>query len=217
MATPALGQFSENLDLPQNLSTSRLDLPPPNFAISSLKDSKLAPFEPQISVKTETSVPQSQVKPPDQVTVPDNFDKFITRVKKYDPLLLWGVLRPKILKHVTLWDVLLDKTVIQAQTMPVGNVPSERLRIMLHEINELIQFVSEALDHCCESQVKIEGSNSNENASIPTIDDVLVPEKLMPALNIGKNSLKMKVNVDLTKYERLFAIDESLKPVSDFT
>ena len=92
MATPALGQFSENIDLPQNLSTSRLDLPPPNFAISSLKDSKLAPFEPQISVKTET-VPTPQVKPPDQVTVPDNFDKFITRVKKYDPLLLWGVLR----------------------------------------------------------------------------------------------------------------------------
>ena len=45
-------------------------------------------------------------------------------------------------------------------------------------------------------------------------DDVLVPDKLMPILNIGKNSVRLKPNVDLSKYERLFAIDESLKPVS---
>ena len=46
------------------------------------------------------------------------------------------------------------------------------------------------------------------------VDDVLVPDKLMPILNIGKNSVRLKPNVDLSKYERLFALDESLKPVS---
>ena len=36
----------------------------------------------------------------------------------------------------------------------------------------------------------------------------------MPILNISKNSVRLKPNVDLSKYERLFALDESLKPVS---
>ena len=66
------------------------------------------------------------------------------------------------------------------------------------------------MEYCCESPVKIEG---NETV-LPIIEEVLVPEKLMPVLNVGKKSLRLKPNVDLSKYERLFSLDESLKPVS---
>merc|ERR1712001_784008 len=37
----------------------------------------------------------------------------------------------------------------------------------------------------------------------------------MPILNISKNSVRLKPKVDLSKYERLFALDESLKPEQD--
>ena len=66
------------------------------------------------------------------------------------------------------------------------------------------------MEYCCESQVKVEG---NETV-LPIIEEVLVPDKLMPVLNVGKKSLRLKPNVDLSKYERLFSLDESLKPVS---
>ena len=45
---------------------------------------------------------------------------------------------------------------VQAQSMPVGNVPSERLKIMLNEISELLNLVAQTLEHCCESYVKVE-------------------------------------------------------------
>ena len=127
----ALSHFTENLDLPQNLSTARIE--PTNFEV---KDNKITFVHNEINVKTEQQ--QSILNKNDMNS--DNFDKFIKRAKKYDPLLLWGVLRPKVLNHVTVWDVLVDKTVIQAQAMPVGNVPSERIRIMLNEISNLIHL-----------------------------------------------------------------------------
>ena len=40
--------------------------------------------------------------------------------------------------------------------MPVGNVPSERLKIMLNEISELLNLVAQTLEYCCESYVKVE-------------------------------------------------------------
>ena len=46
------------------------------------------------------------------------------------------------------------------------------------------------------------------------IDDVIVPEKLLPYFGLAKNPLRLKANVDFSKYDRLFNIDESLKPVS---
>ena len=49
------------------------------------------------------------------------------------------------------------------------------------------------------------------------IDDVIVPEKLLPYFGLAKNPLRLKANVDFSKYDRLFNIDESLKPVSFLT
>jgi hypothetical protein len=43
---------------------------------------------------------------------------------------------------------------------------------------------------------------------------VIVPEKLLPYFGLAKNPLRLKANVDFSKYDRLFNIDESLKPVS---
>ena len=80
----------------------------------------------------------------------------------------------------------------------------------VHPLILIYFLVGEALEYCCESQVKVEG---NETV-LPIIEEVLVPDKLMPVLNVGKKSLKLKPNVDLSKYERLFSLDESLKPVS---
>ena len=162
MASSALGHFTENsIDLPQNLTTSRLEIqpslePPTNFVSKEVKntlENLSQNHHPQVIVKSEHH--QIHAEPQQQQNNStsnlykndfnnsggaDTFDKFIKRAKKYDPLLLWGVLRPKVLNHVTVWDVLVDKTVIQAQAMPVGNVPSERIRIMLNEISHLIHL-----------------------------------------------------------------------------
>ena len=50
--------------------------------------------------------------------------------------------------------------------------------------------------------------------TIGGIDDVIVPEKLLPYFGLAKNPLRLKTNVDFSKYDQLFNIDESLKPVS---
>ena len=74
------------------------------------KESKLL-FEPEVSVKTEPRLAEVSS---------DNFDKFLKKAKKCDPMLLWAVLRPKLLNHVTLWDFLVDKTLFEAQkTQPI--------------------------------------------------------------------------------------------------
>ena len=68
---------------------------------------------------------------------------------------------------------------------------------MLNEISELLNIkVKEAQE------------------TIGGIDDVIVPEKLLPYFGLAKNPLRLKANVDFSKYDRLFNIDESLKPVS---
>lgn len=176
------------------------------------KDSKLL-FEPEINVKIEQPSPAPsgalvQNLNHSHNNSSDNFDKFIKKAKKLDPMLLWGVLRPKILHNVSTWDFLIDKTLVQAQSMPVGNVPSERLKIMLNEISELLNLVAQTLEHCCESYVKVE----EPQETIGGIDDVIVPEKLLPYFGLAKNPLRLKANVDFSKYDRLFNIDESLKP-----
>jgi hypothetical protein len=78
------------------------------------KDSKLL-FEPEINVKIEQPSPAPsgalvQNLNHSHNNSSDNFDKFIKKAKKLDPMLLWGVLRPKILHNVTTWDFLIDKT-----------------------------------------------------------------------------------------------------------
>ena len=78
------------------------------------KDSKLL-FEPEINVKIEQPSPAPsgalvQNLNHSHNNSSDNFDKFIKKAKKLDPMLLWGVLRPKIIHNVTTWDFLIDKT-----------------------------------------------------------------------------------------------------------
>merc|ERR1712083_750057 len=62
------------------------------------KDSKIL-FEPEINVKVEQPSP-APPGPPQVVqnavqNSSENFDKFMKRAKKIDPLMLWGILRPK--------------------------------------------------------------------------------------------------------------------------
>ena len=129
-AAELAAQFSQNVDIPQNLCTARnlvengnnVSQNPPNLnfgipfqtgpILTIPKDSKLL-FEPEINVKVEQPSPSpgpAQVVQNSIQNSSDNFDKFMRRAKKLDPMLLWGILRPKILHHVTIWDFLVDKT-----------------------------------------------------------------------------------------------------------
>lgn len=176
-------------------------------------ESKKSLLEPEISVKTEPSKPIEELSDA-AAAPPDHFDKFLKKAKKVDPLLLWGVLRPKILNHVSLWDFLIDKTLLKAQSLPSlsGNDPSERLQILLAEINDLMTLTAQALAHCCESPVKIENGHQEEGEES---SEVFVPQQLLPALGINKTPVKLKQNIDYSQYERLFNVDESLKPDED--
>merc|ERR1712095_43563 len=95
-------QNPKNPDLESNFKSAANNLPILNIP----KDSKI--FEPEVNVKTEHPALQTQK------VATDSFDKFLRKAKKIDPLLLWGVLRPKILHNVTLWDYLVDRTVLHA-------------------------------------------------------------------------------------------------------
>lgn len=192
-------QNPKNPDLESNFNSAANNLPILNIP----KDSKI--FEPEVNVKTEHPALQTQK------VATDSFDKFLRKAKKIDPLLLWGVLRPKILHNVTLWDYLVDRTVLHAQSVPVGNVPSERLKILLNELQDLIGLVTEAVQYCCEAVVKTEAEQPNHQNGSIGIDDVIVPEKLLPLFGLSNNLVTLKANADFAKYERLFALDESLK------
>ena len=129
-AAEIAAQFNQNVDIPQNLCTARnlvengnnVSQNPPNLnfgipfqtgpILTIPKDSKLL-FEPEINVKVEQPSPApgpAQVVQNSIQNSSDNFNKFMKRAKKLDPMLLWGILRPKILHHVTIWDFLVDKT-----------------------------------------------------------------------------------------------------------
>ncbi len=181
-------------------------------------DVKEAIMEPEVNlnVKNEDQVRTNQSNM-------DGFDKFVRVARRFDPLLLWGVLRPKILANVSVWDFMVDKTVLQAQTSELANVPSERLKILLNELTVLLDLVNDTLDQCCESKIKMEipdqqQQQAQEGASevgSVDIDDVVVPAKLMPFLGQSRSQLKLKSNMNLSAplIERLFGIDDSLKPV----
>ena len=210
------------------LLIGRGNLPPSNPFLTIPKDNKML-FEPEVNVKTEPihSAEPSEPLPdetlhsegiPPETIVPEHvqvdynsehLQRFTRNAKKIDPILLWGVLKPKVLNHVSLWDFLVDKTLIQAQTISGDIVPSDRLNIMLTEVTHLLELVSEILEHCCESQIKIEDQKSNLTGNN---ENVVVPEKLLPVVlgGLSKNVLNFKNNVDLTRYERLFSFDEAL-------
>ena len=181
-------QNPKNPDLESNFNSAANNLPILNIP----KDSKI--FEPEVNVKTEHPALQTQK------VATDSFDKFLRKAKKIDPLLLWGVLRPKILHNVTLWDYLVDRTVLHAQSVPVGNVPSERLKILLNELQDLIGLVTEAVQYCCEAVVKTEAEQPNHQNGSIGIDDVIVPEKLLPLFGLSNNLVTLKANADFAKY-----------------
>ncbi len=191
---------------------NRLDpsLDPPTFVhptdpasslLNSLqRDSKML-FEPEVALKTE---------PKNVELTSDNLDKFIKKAKKLDPMLLWGVLRPKILRNLSLWDFLVDKILVLSQE---NQNPKHRLKLLLHELNELLVISAEVLEHCCESKVKIEKSDEeNPTASVNDVEnEIQVPEKLLSCFGLSVPKIKLKSDSDFSKYERLFALDESLK------
>ena len=62
--------------------------------------------------------------------------------------------------------------------------------------------MAEIFTDCCETQVKLEEQELE-------VDEILVPEKLVPILN--QKRVRLKTNGVFSKHERLFAFDESLK------
>lgn len=148
----------------------------------------------------------------------DNFDKFIRLAKRYDPLLLWGVLRPKILPNVSLWDLLVDKSVFRAQKLHLGHVPRKKLELLLVELDQLLEEVHCVLHVCCESKVKEEQQDLQQQQQQQQDDlqeDIVLNERL--AYVFGKARLKLKKSEEHpTQYtERLFAEDEAMKTDAD--
>ena len=66
--------------------------------------------------------------------------------------------------------LIISVTNYKTQSMPVGNVPSERLKIMLNEISELLNLVAQTVEHYCELSLFafISSKSSDKPSKIPS-------------------------------------------------
>lgn len=131
--------------------------------------------------------PRTVKKESESSEMDENFDTFMAALKKYDPLLLWGVLRSEILLRVPLWDMLVDKSVLRARQQNLDHIgPSDKLRILLQELDNLLDQVSTMIDSCCEANIKAEEEED--------LLEIVMSQKLANVL--GKTRIKLKDHMD---------------------
>ena len=85
----------------------------------------------------------------------DSFDEkpdlahFLSEAKLIDPDLLCATIGPLIYPHISIWDVLIQKTkLLQEEEMVLS--PAELIQILLNEVEQLINEVKALSTSCCE-------------------------------------------------------------------
>lgn len=144
-----------------------------------------------------------------------NIDGFVEEAKTYDPLLLWGILRAEILPQVSLWNLLVDKTVFRAEKEQMGYEPSDKINVMLCEFSDLVDELTKLMHTCCETAVKKEVEDAPED--VTDLKGVIyLSERLADIFgkNFQKVRMKHKDGFPDEYKQRLFAEPTSV-PASD--
>lgn len=128
-------------------------------------------------------------------TTKDNVDDFFRLADEYDPVMLWAVLRTRVLSNVPIWDMIFDKA-DQAH-----NLPLEKVRMVLDETNQFLHEVEQLLQACCHGVVVDQSAND--------LSDKLVLSDKLSRL-FGQDSgqqvfkLKSQEDIPLQYYSRLY-------------
>merc|ERR1711997_1363537 len=106
-------------------------------------------------------IPQPIVPPavPVQPTGPPSdaeFEMLQTRIQSMDPILVWNLVRIKILPNFSPWDFLCDRTRLcgPKHGQSSGNkLPTSvaKLKFLLQEMNDLAEELSHLVDNCCDT------------------------------------------------------------------
>lgn len=135
------------------------------------------------------------------------FEMLQTRLQSMDPIVVWNLVRIKILPNFTPWDFICDRTRLcgnkYGQTDPnnltSGNkLPSSvaKLKFLLQEMNDLAEELSHLVDNCCET---INDTEPEDDSEVPDgVDDIEEDEEELSE-NDAKPSVEDKAQDDEEK------------------
>lgn len=92
----------------------------------------------------------------DSDTTSVKLDQLCVLVSEFDPVLLWGLVRSKVLQHFSLWDLAVDQAVIQAQSEHLGHVPQHKLSLLANSIRSCLKQLQETLEQCCDTDTNFD-------------------------------------------------------------
>ena len=126
-------------------------------------------------------VPALPAVPVPQPTGPPSdaeFEMLQTRIQSMDPILVWNLVRIKILPNFSPWDFLCDRTrlcgpKLDQNTAGAQKLPTSvsKLKFLLQEMNDLAEELSHLVDSCCDV---IDDTDIEEDSEVPDemIDDI---------------------------------------------
>ena len=166
-----------------------------------------------LSTTNGPSLPAAVQPPPIPVVQPTGppsdaeFEMLQTRLQSMDPIVVWNLVRIKILPNFTPWDFICDRTRLcgnkYGQTDPnnltSGNkLPSSvaKLKFLLQEMNDLAEELSHLVDNCCET---IDDTEPEDDSEVPDgVDDIEEDEEDLSE-NDAKPSVEDKAQDDEEK------------------
>ena len=108
------------------------------------------------------------------------FEMLQTRIQSMDPIIVWNLVRIKILPNFSPWDFLCDRTRLcgPKHGQNGGNkLPTSvaKLKFLLQEMNDLAEELSHLVDNCCET---IDDSEPEDDSEEPEEMEEMNEEEL---------------------------------------
>ena len=122
------------------------------------------------------SIPPVVPQPPVPVVQPTGppsdaeFEMLQNRIQSMDPIIVWNLVRIKILPNFSPWDFLCDRTRLcgpkHGQNNGGNKLPTSvaKLKFLLQEMNDLAEELSHLVDNCCDI---IDDSDNEEESEEP--------------------------------------------------
>merc|ERR1711981_1055671 len=134
------------------------------------------PSIPPIPPVVPPAVPVQPTGPPSDA----EFEMLQTRIQSMDPILVWNLVRIKILPNFSPWDFLCDRTRLcgpkygQTDQNSAGGhkLPTSvaKLKFLLQEMNDLAEELSHLVDNCCDI---IDDTENEDDSEVPDgMDDI---------------------------------------------
>merc|ERR1711981_636432 len=134
------------------------------------------PSIPPIPPVVPPAVPVQPTGPPSDA----EFEMLQNRIQSMDPILVWNLVRIKILPNFSPWDFLCDRTRLcgpkygQTDQNSAGGhkllTSVAKLKFLLQEMNDLAEELSHLVDNCCDIIDDTDEEDISENEKKPIVD-----------------------------------------------